>query len=73
MITVSGGQAGGTIWVSPFKRGGDIEGSHAFDDHNTSLSEGRASPLWSETFTKRRIRRGRTSIYRVGYEHARRG
>ena len=31
------------------------------------------SPLWSETFPKRRIRRGTTSIFRVRCEKAKRG
>ena len=41
----------------------------------TTLFSQRAehSPLWLETFTKRRIRRGRTSIFRVRCEEAMRG
>ena len=41
----------------------------------TTLFSQRAEslPLWLETFTKRRIRRGRTSIFRVRCEEAMRG
>ena len=58
----------------PFRRGGVTSRGDMLLTTTTLFSQ-RAErfPLWLETFTKRRIRRGRTSIFRVRCEEAMRG
>ena len=47
--------------------------AHFSGTHSAFLSEGGPSPLWSETFPKRRIRHGTTRICRVRCGRAKRG
>ncbi len=58
----------------PFRRGGVTSRGDMLLTTTTLFSQRAESlPLWLETFTKRRIRRGRTSIFRVRCEEAMRG
>ena len=68
------GQGRGVVWVNILQRPGYSPGWRTLSIPTTVLSQrAEPSPLWLETFTKRRTGRGTTSISRIRCDQAKRG
>ena len=73
-VSASGGQTGAAVWVNTLQKPGYSPRWCTLLTTTTLLSQRAGhSPLWLETFTKRRIRRGTTRIFVVRCDKAKRG